>query len=147
MEQTNSFQNKEPLCEAIIRGEHDELMNEILSKIHSYFLDNFDYNLNNREDVFRLCKDVRGLFFTTLSVYVMEIFEDCLDIEVKHSKQDVLMTKVNDFFETMKKIGQEDEYLNLIQWYILRPFSLRSFLKASWDNQPILFVDGKRKSK
>ena len=54
MEEINFFQNKEPLCEAILRGEHDAFMNDILTMIHSYFLDKLDYNLNNKEDVLRL---------------------------------------------------------------------------------------------
>ena len=46
----------------------------------------------------------------------------------------------------MKKIGKEDEYIDLIQWIIVRPFTFERFLKASWDNQPVIFVNSEKKT-
>ena len=147
MEQTNPFQKQEPLCEEIIRGEHDEVINELLNKIHSYLLKNRDYNLKSREDTLRLCRDFRGFVFSMNSIYVMEHFAEIYNIEIPHYTNDNLMSQVNGFFEILKKKKLEDDYIDLVQWIIMRPFTFQRFLKASWDNQPILFVDGKRKSK
>ena len=141
------FRDHGVVREEILNGKHDKLMREIIDKIHSYLLANQEYNLDFFNDVEMLCNDFRGLVASMIIVYVMEHFPETNSIKISDSTKEPLMTKAGNFYDKLKEKGLDDEYLNLVQWIILRPFSFKRFLKASWDNQPILFVDGKRKSK
>ena len=145
MEQTNSFQEKEPFIEEVLNGKHDAIMKEVLNQVDDYLNKKHYYDQKDRESVLKLIKDFRGLMFSITSVFAMQLFAESYNIDISNSKDECLMARVNSFFEKLKKVGLEDDYIDLVQWIILRPFSFKRFLKASWDNQPMVFADEKKK--